>query len=52
MFLFMQAAGPGSPGVPSLEVCTRATQPALAVAVGGFGVTGFGVTAGFVGQLR
>jgi hypothetical protein len=32
-------------GVPAMVV-------RLAVAVGGFGVTGFGVTAGFVGQLR
>ncbi|MGB1593057.1 MAG: hypothetical protein ACPIOQ_09920, partial [Promethearchaeia archaeon] len=28
------AAGPGSPGVPSLEVCPRAPQPALAVGAG------------------
>ena len=28
------AAGPGSPGVPSLEVCPRAPQPALAAGAG------------------
>ena len=28
------AAGPGSPGVPSLEVCPRAHQPALAAGAG------------------